>query len=144
MADTIDLVLPVKPGLRDDGDRMRICLSSLERYLDCSRVGQLLIVIPDGVAKESVQPTTWNDLGLPVATKVLHDHELLGLNPLRARVGGWFTQQLVKLAAAAHLASEFYITLDADVILTRPTRYENLVESGRAATLYYSRQVHAS
>lgn len=144
MAETIDLVLPVKPGLRDDGQRMRICLTSLAQYLDCSRVGQLLIIIPDGVAKEAVQATTWSGRALPFATKILHDHEVLGLDPMRARIPGWFTQQLVKLGAADHLASEFYITLDSDVLLTRPTRYGDLIEGGRAATVFYGRQVHAS
>lgn len=144
MSGTIDLVLPVNPGLRDDGRRMRICLSSLERYLECSRVGQLLIIIPDRAEKQAIEAVTWCGRALPFATKILQDHEVLGRDALRTRVPGWFTQQLVKLGVADQLKSEFYITLDADVLLTRPTSYEDLIQGGRAATVFYTRQVHES
>ena len=32
---------------------------------------------------------------------------------------GWLTQQIVKLAMAERVESDFYLTLDADVICTR-------------------------
>ena len=47
-------------------------------------------------------------------------------------IQGWFVQQLVKLAMWERIATPFYLTLDADVVCVRPTRYEDLVVSGRA------------
>jgi hypothetical protein len=35
-------------------------------------------------------------------------------------VKGWYRQQLVKLAIAPRVTTAFYVTLDADVICTRP------------------------
>lgn len=45
---------------------------------------------------------------------------------------GWFVQQLVKLALAERVRTPFYLTLDADVVCVRPTRYSDLVPDGRA------------
>jgi hypothetical protein len=142
MCRTVDLVLPVNPASQDDGRRMRICLSSLTRYLDPSSVGHLLIVIPDGVPKAAVTPVTWDGGPIPFETSILHDHQILGQNAWRSRVGGWYTQQFVKIGAADHLQSDFYITLDSDVLLTRRTGYDDLIQRGRAATTEYPRKVH--
>ncbi len=142
MSATVDLVLPVNPASQNDGQRMRICLSSLARYLDPHSVGRLLIVIPDAVPKAAVTPVTWEGRAVPFRTSILHDREVLGQNAWRARVGSWYTQQFVKIGAADQLQSDFYITLDSDVLLTRPTRFEDLVQGGRAVTTEYPRKVH--
>lgn len=139
---TVDLVLPVNPGSRSDDRRMRIALSSLVRYLDPSCVGRLLIIVPDHVPKQAVRALTWEGRAVPYQTAVLHDHEVIGSNAWRSRVGSWYTQQFVKIGAADHLVSDFYVTLDSDVILTKPTGFDDLVIGGRAATLLYSREVH--
>jgi Family of unknown function (DUF6492) len=47
-------------------------------------------------------------------------------------IHGWFVQQLVKLAIAERVKTSFYLTLDADVICLRPTRYDHLVRGDRA------------
>jgi hypothetical protein len=144
MRRTIDLVLPVNPASNADDRRMRICLSSLRKYLDPASVGRLLIVVPDRVSKGSVEPVTWEGQRVPFASTVLHDSELLGSNIWRARIGGWYVQQFVKLSAADQLESDFYVTLDSDVVLTRPTCFDDLVTDGRAATTFYRRDVHAN
>jgi hypothetical protein len=45
---------------------------------------------------------------------------------------GWYAQQLVKLAVAEKVATRFCLTLDADVLCVRLTRYDDLVRDGRA------------
>jgi hypothetical protein len=142
MSCTVDLVLPVNPASQNDGRRMRLCLSSLAKYLDPASVGRLLVVIPDGVPKAAISPLTWSGSPVPFNTTVLHDREVLGQNAWRARVGSWYTQQFVKIGAADHLQSEFYITLDSDVLLTRPTCFADLIQGGRAITVEYPRKVH--
>jgi len=47
-------------------------------------------------------------------------------------VRGWVKQQLLKLAAAPYVQSDFYVTLDADVILRRDATVADFVTEGRA------------
>ena len=47
-------------------------------------------------------------------------------------MGGWQVQQIIKLAMADRVESDFYLTLDADVICTRPVQLDELVRDGRA------------
>ncbi|HTV24200.1 MAG TPA: DUF6492 family protein [Polyangiaceae bacterium] len=142
MQSRVDLVLPVNPASRDDQRRMGIALASLARYLDPESVGRLLVVVPDGVSLDTFRVETWDGQPLPFQTVVRHDRDILGVNPWRRRVGSWFTQQFVKLGAAEHLESDFFVTLDADVLLTRPTRFTDLIVDGRASTLLHERRVH--
>jgi Family of unknown function (DUF6492) len=142
MRRTVDLVLPVNPRSQNDGRRVRIAMSSLVRYLDPASVGRLLLVVPDHVPKQAVRALTWEGNPVPFPTVVLNDRELLGVNAWRERVGSWYTQQFVKIGAADHLQSDYYVTLDSDVVLTKPTGFDDLVIGGRAATLEYGRDVH--
>lgn len=142
MRPRVDLVLPVNPASRDDQRRMGITLASLARYLDPESVGRLLIVVPDAVSLEAFRVATWDGCSLPFEAIVRNDRDILGDNPWRRRVGSWFTQQFVKLGAADHLESDFFITLDADVLLTRPTCFADLILDGRASTLLHERRVH--
>ena len=60
------------------------------------------------------------------------------------KCGGWYRQQLIKLAAANLVNTEFFLTLDADVILCKPLRLENLVRSGRALLHPADRHKHTN
>lgn len=51
-----------------------------------------------------------------------------GLN----HVAGYTTQQIMKLAAADLVPTQWYLTLDADVICIRNTSFLSLLPSGRA------------
>jgi hypothetical protein len=46
-------------------------------------------------------------------------------------IGGWFVQQAIKLSAARIVASDFYLTLDADVVCVQPIATTDLVNDGR-------------
>ena len=56
------------------------------------------------------------------------DREKRNLN----HVSGYTKQQVMKLASAARIRTEWYLTLDADVICTRRTGYADLIRDGRA------------
>jgi hypothetical protein len=47
-------------------------------------------------------------------------------------VKGWFAQQLLKLAIYERIASEYYVTLDSDIICIKPFSYNSLIRGGRA------------
>jgi hypothetical protein len=50
----------------------------------------------------------------------------------RGRATGWHVQQLVKLAAAAHVRAPFVLAVDADVVAVRSVTDRDLVVDGRA------------
>jgi len=48
------------------------------------------------------------------------------------KIQGWYLQQLIKLAIAEHIKTDFYLTLDADVICVKPVYFSDLVKDGCA------------
>ena len=47
-------------------------------------------------------------------------------------LSGWYKQQLLKMFASKLIDSEYYMTLDADLCLTRPTDVKTLFPDGKA------------
>lgn len=45
---------------------------------------------------------------------------------------GWFIQQVVKLAMSHCVSTEYYVTLDNDVVCVKPFSYNSLVRGGKA------------
>lgn len=45
---------------------------------------------------------------------------------------GYAVQMAVKLLISRHICTDYYVTLDADVLMTRPVRYDDLVQDGKA------------
>jgi hypothetical protein len=117
----VDGVLPLRAA---DCERAQILFRSLEALFE--PLGTCYVVAPDrdvAAVRERVPQAN---------CVVLADREVIP--ELRfLRVHGWFAQQLVKLAIADRIRTRFYLTLDADVICVRPTRYGDLVvDDGRA------------
>jgi Family of unknown function (DUF6492) len=69
---------------------------------------------------------------------VISDSELVPEFKLFPNRGGWFNQQLIKLAIASSVETDFYLTLDADVICVKPVHFSDLVKEGHAAYYRYS------
>lgn len=57
---------------------------------------------------------------------------------------GWYKQQLIKLAAAEVMTTEYYLTLDADVVCTRSVGYDDLLPGGRARCFVMQQDDHAN
>jgi hypothetical protein len=134
----------VLPLTRRDVDRFRILRTSLERFF--RDLGTCWVVVPDREARSLAA-----EIGEP-PYRVLPESrvipELRFYNVLRALVGrshrptqGWSVQQLVKLAIADRVQTEFYLTLDADVICTRPVSCGQLIRGGRAVCRLRQRDV---
>jgi hypothetical protein len=64
--------------------------------------------------------------------QVLPESELVPEMRFFPKVKGWYRQQLIKLAIADWVATDFYLTLDADVLCTRLVQYQDLVRENRA------------
>ena len=131
----LDAVLPLRTA---DGARAQILFRSLDTFFE--PLGRCFVVAPD----DEVEAVRVHVPAGPYV--VLRDSDVISeirrfrtAARVRAKLRlagpplhGWYVQQLVKLAIAERIATPFYLTLDADVICGRPTRYEDLVVEGRA------------
>ena len=135
MADErLDAVLPLTAA---DAERADILFASLERLFEPLGTGFAVAPDDDVNAIEPRLPQGW--IAVPESEVVPEIAWFRATARLRATlrvVGppfhGWFVQQLIKLAIAERVTTRFYLTLDADVICVRPTRYDDLVPDGRA------------
>lgn len=121
----VDAVLPL---VRADVARARILLASLEKYFGI--LGTLWVVTPaadvDAVRRR---------LGGRDRYRVLAETELIPeLDGREPPPSGWSVQQLVKLAIASRIGTDFYVTFDADVICIGDVAFEDLVLAGRAVS----------
>lgn len=60
----------------------------------------------------------------------------------RFQLTGWYRQQLIKLGIARLIETDFYLTLDADVVCIKPTTHADLVRAGRARVTTEPEDVH--
>jgi hypothetical protein len=128
----IDTVLPLTLG---DYERSTILRRSLDLFF--RDLGTCWVVTPDNqlaALQSRIQHPKYR-----VIPESLIVPELRFYNVVRTIVGrthrptqGWAVQQLVKLAIAERIQTEFYLTLDADVICTKPVTCAQLVRDGRA------------
>ncbi|MGE0151503.1 MAG: DUF6492 family protein [Reyranellaceae bacterium] len=60
------------------------------------------------------------------------DENMVDPGLTRSPVDGWYKQQLIKMSAPEWLPAPYWLTLDADVICTKPFGVEDLLPDGRA------------
>jgi hypothetical protein len=131
----IDAVLPLTS--RDAG-RARILRVSLDKHF--SDLATCWVVTPDSDASVIAGQFASSRYRVVPESKIVPElslHRILTYRAFRRltripSMAGWYVQQLVKLAAADLVETEFYLTLDADVICTRRVRYGDLVKDGKA------------
>jgi hypothetical protein len=108
--------------------RLELALRSYEKRLPLDELGIFLIVAPehevDQVSKLVARFTT-----KPFASVISETELCPGLG---YRVPGWYTQQLIKLAAAEHFESSHYLTLDSDIFCVRAFSTSALFADKRA------------
>lgn len=139
----LDAVLPLR---RCDHARFTILDRSLRRNLrDLNRCwvvttdaehGELARLIPDDIYRVIPESAVIPEIGF-----YRRLYRLLRTTAFvtwcmngRFDTTGWFVQQLVKLAIAARIETDFYLTLDADVICLKPVGHDDLIRDGRAVT----------
>ncbi len=122
---TIDAVLPL---VRADFERARILFASLEKYFRV--LGTLWVVTPAADVDWIYRRLRGRE-----QYRVLDETQLIPeLAGRDRRPSGWSVQQLVKLAIAARVDTEFYVTFDADVICIGDVSYEDLVVGDRGVS----------
>ena len=130
----LDAVLPLRAA---DGARAQILFRSLETFFE--PLGTCFVVAPDDdLAAVRAQVPAGPYVVLRDSDVIPEIGRFRAAARVRAKLRlagpplhGWYVQQLVKLAIADRIATPFYLTLDADVICVRPTRYEDLVVDDR-------------
>lgn len=133
--DRLDAVLPLT---RADVERARLLFRSLEALFE--PLATCRVVAPDAdVASVRRAVPTGRYVVVRESEVVPEIGWFRATARARARlrivgppIHGWYVQQLVKLAVAPHVATRFYLTLDADVVCVRRTTYGDLVRDGRA------------
>src|SRR5260370_5367586 len=141
----ISAVLPLKAyGRRyiDDPRRCHILLTSLPTFAPDDMFEDIFVVVP---ARERAHAEAlrrdWQSLPLVV----IDEEEILPAfrdHPLTLNAG-WYRQQLVKLCAANLSKTEFFITFDSDVILTKPICVADIVLDGKALLEPEDRALHS-
>lgn len=105
----------------DHFDRCRILLTSLSKFTAADFFETIFVVAPPREFPDvATFCRTWNSLPLTV----INEEGLLPALRDFPDLMGWYRQQLIKLAAANLVNTEFFLTLDADVILCKPLQIE--------------------
>lgn len=129
MSNSASTITAVLPCVRGDAPRARLLLQSLVKYQ--SPVKKVLLMCPsqhvDWFLLEFADLCAHLDLQIVDELKVVPE-----LNEC-FWVRGWMKQQLLKLAAAHYVDTDYYLTLDADVALTRDVGLDELLPEGKAA-----------
>lgn len=121
----MDAVLPL---IARDVPRFELLYRSLQRRV--TGLDRLLIVVPDSQYAELRQSLQASARG--PAIEVMPELTLAPELRVFSGLSGWYKQQIIKLEAANHVASDFYLTLDADVLATRDLHLPSLCASGTA------------
>lgn len=122
----MDAVLPLTAR---DAERFEILWASLDRFV--TGLDTLWVLVPDHQRAHLAQTLpTHNARG----ARLRVESELDFLPTLRAfpKTGGWYRQMLLKLEAAQQVTSDFYLTLDADVLACRNVDLDVLCAGGTA------------
>lgn len=128
----VDAVLPLT--LRDC-ERAQILLDSLEAFFP--GLHTLHVIVPDAQRSAIESQLRFSRLVIRNENDVLPElpfwRRLFRASVVyRRRPDGWYVQQLAKLAGPRYVGSAHYLTLDADVICTRPVRPSDLIREGRS------------
>jgi len=128
----LDVVLPLA---NRDYERFEILRKSLQRFFP--DLGTCWVVVSDreyDQIRSKIRDSRYRLIAESTIIPELRFYDFLRVMLGRSHkpLGGWVTQQLRKLAIAQNINSQFYLTLDADVICTRLVRYSDLIRGDRA------------
>lgn len=134
MRSVLDAVLPllIDDRGRRDLARAAIQAQTLRRFFNRNDLLRVHVV---GRGEEiEVIARTLEPFATPWLQYFFWD-ERMGLGDLvRSPAVGWYKQQVIKMAAPEWLGAPFWLTLDADVLCTKPVGVADLLPDGRALT----------
>src|SRR5262249_29972582 len=131
----LQAVLPLIPR---DLERFSVLARSLERNF--GELGLVFVVVPDGVRAAMTEPIRRAAGALRI--EIVPEGRWVPDMASFWQLPGWYKHQLVKIAAAQFVDTDYYLTLDADVICTRPTTAAALLPGGKAACFVIEKDEH--
>ena len=132
--DYLEAVLPV---IKKDVERLKILDKSITKFFADLKL--IWTVVPENEVEYFRSVLTTDRYKIISENKLIPEFDI-GINQ---DIPGWNRQQLIKLAIAPHVSSNFYLTLDADVIVVKPVSYSDLVIKGRGIVKRSTKDYHA-
>lgn len=117
--------------------RLRLLVASFLRHGAPGGLDRFLILSPADQHAElaALLPEIAGDTRFEVVDeRAVCQAAFSGAGPEGRRPSGWVIQQLLKLAAADRVRTEYYVTLDSDIVCLAPFGPENLICGDRAWT----------
>lgn len=126
------LTLVLALALSDAPRATEVLLPSLARLSSNNAVAvhEMLVLVPDRDRAAISALLATRSASLPFALVIVPESELLGFEAVVGRYYSYAIQMSLKLLAARLVSTEFYTTLDADVVLLQPTLISRLLVPG--------------
>ncbi|WP_380786292.1 DUF6492 family protein [Sphingomonas sp. R86521] len=138
----ISAILPLKTKGRHYAENVARCdilFSSLRHFTDPSLFDRILIVVPnDELEAAQHYAKAWSDFPVKVMDESVHFamfREFSAPHQIRP----WHRQQIIKLAAAGLIDTEYFMVFDPDVFALRAFDEATLLPGGKALTHYQPR-----
>lgn len=133
----ISAVLPLKTRGRHYAENVARCdilFSSLRHFSDPSLFDRFLVIVPDDELEAARHyAKAWSDFPVVVTGERAHFGVFRDFSAPH-QVRPWHRQQIIKLAAADLIDTEYFMVFDPDVFALRRFDAETLVPGGRALT----------
>lgn len=121
----------------NDISRFRLFLKeSFDKFFDKNSVEEFIVIIPDHDLEYASGVLNLDGV------KVMVDSDLFIEKEDAYFPGGWFKQQALKLKVAEFVKTDKYLILDADMFVTKPTSYDDLVINGKPKISYTPYGIH--
>jgi hypothetical protein len=144
MSERLSAVLPLKifghPDYIENLTRCDILFSSLRKYA-AELLVEIFVVVTareEGIIREKL--SIWNDLPLTI----INEDDLVPAFGRSGWVNGWLKQQIIKLSVADHVSTDYFLTLDPDVILCKPMTATDIFVGGKSILQAEARRTHPS
>ncbi len=139
-AQKLDAVLPLT---FKDYARFEILHKSLKLFF--KDLGKLWIVTPDHEFEQIKSLISDEQCCVIPESSLVPEFKIFRSSSrfsLFKSVPGWFKQQIIKIAIADKIETDFYLTLDSDVICTKPIYFQDLIRDGRAVCYIHQTHTH--
>ena len=117
--------------------RARALLSSFIQRFDQSNLSTFFIICPpeDTIPLSTLLASLTSDTRYKLVSEldVCPDIRMF-MAQAAGEINGWRVQQILKLAIAEVVPSEYYVTLDSDILCVSPFSFHALIRNGRALT----------
>lgn len=114
----------VVPAAEKDAAALKLCLAAASQTIRHPLSAKWVVGPESEILREIARAAGW---------EFIHEDRLLPRPAKELRCRGWLLQQFIKLNAANHVPTQFYLVLDSDTIFLRP---QTFFHQGKAVLRY--------